>query len=260
MKTLNLGASRSSNDCWMKLFYEQQGLRGPLKIAQAMGTRMETGVQVPVTEKMTGITAVTIEDAMKQSTESLVVQLPKGEDRDKFRNSLDEEIEAVKRYVPYIDYTPLRLSERFTFSIEGAKRKVHGEKDLVAQRGAYRLVVDFKRKPKKVWKPQKSWVSQLALYAMHEMKVNGTSEVPVCENHVLIPGKDPQIITVSIGAIEMYDALERQYQLDQALNKQNFPMNRYSNLCSKEWCDYWEICHQDHAMSVPEVMETISVS
>ena len=66
---MNLTTSRAGN-CRKAIFLNDvEGNRAPNQIQHLMGSRMEVGGNVPINERITGVTATDIMDEMQQFTD-----------------------------------------------------------------------------------------------------------------------------------------------------------------------------------------------
>ena len=190
---MNLTHSRAGNCRKAILQNDIEGNRAPNQIQHLMGSRMEVGGNVPINQRITGVTATDIMEEMQSFTDEHVGSLPP-DDQKKFVESLPKEYDGARRYGDCIDYDPISTQISFKMQLKGCKNPVVGKPDVVAKRGTEPLIIDIKRKPSRVYKRQNEWRLQLALYAIWYMKAHDYHLVPACENHILIPGANPQII------------------------------------------------------------------
>ena len=187
---MNLTHSRAGNCRKAILQNDIEGNRAPNQIQHLMGSRMEVGGNVPINQRITGVTATDIMEEMQSFTDEHVGSLPP-DDQKKFVESLPKEYDGARRYGDCIDYDPISTQISFKMQLKGCKNPVVGKPDVVAKRGTEPLIIDIKRKPSRVYKRQNEWRLQLALYAIWYMKAHDYHLVPACENHILIPGANP---------------------------------------------------------------------
>ena len=90
------------------------------------------------------------------------------------------------------------------------------------------------------------------------MKAHDYSYVPACENHVIIPGKNPQIISQDINSDDMYGAMERLQQLQKNIDENYWPLSRDSYLCDPKWCWHYDECHSHYTMSSDDILENFT--
>ena len=191
---MNLTHSRAGNCRKAILQNDIEGNRAPNQIQHLMGSRMEVGGNVPINQRITGVTATDIMEEMQSFTDEHVGSLPP-DDQKKFVESLPKEYDGARRYGDCIDYDPISTQISFKMQLKGCKNPVVGKPDVVAKRGTEPLIIDIKRKGSRVYKRQNEWRLQLALYAIWYMKAHDYHLVPACENHILIPGANPRSST-----------------------------------------------------------------
>ena len=254
---MNLTHSRAGNCPKATFLGDVEGNRAPSQIQHLMGTRMEVGANVVINEKITGVTATNIMEEMQQFTDEHVGSLPP-DDQKKFVESLPKEHDGARRYTEQIDYYPESTQTSFKMQLKGCKNPVVGKPDVVAKRGTEPLIIDIKRKGSRVYKRQNEWRLQLALYAIWYMKAHDYHLVPACENHILIPGANPQIINQDINSDDMYGAMERLQQLQKNIDENYWPLSRDSFLCDPQWCWHYDDCHARYTMSADDILENFT--
>ena len=143
---MNLTHSRAGNCRKAILQNDIEGNRAPNQIQHLMGSRMEVGGNVPINQRITGVTATDIMEEMQSFTDEHVGSLPP-DDQKKFVESLPKEYDGARRYGDCIDYDPISTQISFKMQLKGCKNPVVGKPDVVAKRGTEPLIIDIKRKP-----------------------------------------------------------------------------------------------------------------
>ena len=97
------------------------------------------------------------------------------------------------------------------------------------------------------------------LYAIYYMAANKTNQAPVCENHVIVAGAEPQVFTTEITEELLYKALNNQHNLNLRFDAGYWPMAREHRLCDPRWCHVYALCHEENFLSAPDLLDLVEV-
>ena len=198
---------------------------------------------------------------MEEMVASEMISMLPEDDLKKVMDELDASVTGAEYYMKTVDYQPLVLQQKGNLRFASMARPTRLVIDLLANRDGEDIVVDFKRKPKKLsdYKiSQQDWKHQLALYAVWFMRTRLTREIPRCEIHVLLPGSAPQIVPINVNAEDIFHTVNRLQDLSWRLDHSYFPLNRSHPLCSPKWCNFYVRCHHDYFTGPEAILDQIT--
>ena len=178
-------------------------------------------------------------------------------------------LEGAERYIEKIDYELMDMGHWFTLHVRGFTRPIRGQIDVIGERtlpchAVEDVIIDIKYQMKpltetKFKREKKEWQEQLALYAIYYMAANKTNQAPVCENHVIVAGAEPQVFTTEITEELLYKALNNQHNLNLRFDAGYWPMAREHRLCDPRWCHVYALCHEENFLSAPDLLDLVEV-
>ena len=260
-KSIGLSYSRANEHCGKRIYYNDVvKMPRTYNYYSASGTLMEEMVASQLRPMIDGSPTVPMKQAGLKAIDEMISMLPKDE-LQQVMDELDASVTGAERYLDTVDYTPLVLQQKGVLRFASMARETKLVIDMLMNRDGEDVIVDFKRKPKKLsdYKiSQQDWKYQLALYAVWFMRTRLQREIPRCEIHVLLPGSVPQIVPINVNAEDIFITVNRLQDLSWRLDHSYFPLNRNHPLCSQKWCQYYVRCHHDYFTGPDAILDAIS--
>ena len=207
----------------------------------------EAIIAAALNNKKTGLGATGLREAGTRELESLRSATDE-ETMTLLYGMFEETFQGAINYLAVVDYDPLETGLWFKMQLDGMTRPTRGQLDILARRDDKPLIIDLKRKKKKLTDYQISmqheWRWQLASYAFWLMVDRNLDEIPACEIHVWIPGGQPQIIKFDITGEDIYESVAKLQQYNFMLDNGWFPLARGHFLCKPKWCQAYQYCHE----------------
>lgn len=117
---------------------------------------------------------------------------------------------------------------------------------VIDDNGKY-MVVDHKTKKDARVSPD--YRMQLLTYCMWVKETYNLRYMPRAELHVLLKQqqkKDPSLFRIKevpFHSNEISSVKEAFFLVEEGISKEFYPPNRWHELCSSRWCDFFEVCH-----------------
>jgi len=254
---IKLSHSSANNFCAKQLWYKKIGKeKFPINFYLGAGIIVDAGYEAGLKNIMTGIEGCNIRKSMNESLESIRGDMPVDEEI-KLYKSFDSHVQAVERYMAWINYKPLETQHFFNITFEGHTRPTTGYMDIVAERQNLPLIIDIKRQSKPAKKAKPDWIMQGALYALALMKQRNLTEIPAFENHLIIPDQPPVFLVTELTPEHLYMAFKLLTELNERIDKDYWPLNRSHSFCSPMWCAVYDKCHYEHFETVETLLSKI---
>jgi len=258
---IGLSYSRANEHCGKRIYFSDVlKLPRTYNYYSASGTLMEEMVSSQLRPMIDGSPEVPMKQAGLKAIDEMLSMLP-DEDLKLVMDELDSSVSGAEYYMKTVDYKPLVLQQKGNLRFASMARPTRLVIDMLANRDGEDIIVDFKRKPKKLsdYKiSQQDWRHQLALYAVWYMRTRLTKDIPRCEIHVLIPGSAPQIVPINVNAEDVFHTVNRLQDLSWRLDHSYFPLDRSHPLCSQKWCQYFVRCHHDYFKGPEAILDQIT--
>ena len=149
-KSIGLSYSRANEHCGKRIYYNDVvKMPRTYNYYSASGTLMEEMVASQLRPMIDGSPTVPMKQAGLKAIDEMISMLPK-DDLQQVMDELDASVTGAERYLETVDYTPLVLQQKGVLRFSSMARETKLVIDLLMNRGGEDVIVDFKRKPKKL--------------------------------------------------------------------------------------------------------------
>ena len=257
----NLSVSKVNKfrDCPRRFYYEYfEKIPYPVSIHMVIGTAVDDGFMQPAIEQIrSGNLNLNYDELRHNFMEKFIsLMYEHNFSEEVFADGVEMSKEVQKGFEPYIEYLlerfeeflPTQLEVNHWFPAPESKMYVKGYVDFIGiERGTGEVVIaDFKCK--KVAGVEQSERFQLLTYAVWYCDTYGLDRMPLTELHIFL--KKPQKSDPSMYRIKELEFTQEQInflgdeyvQVEQAMQKNHFPANRWGKWCSPTGCPHYERC------------------